>query len=567
MPDKGLSTGLLGEGSGEGASEGASDRAAGGRILGLEELLAWRGELARRGRRLVQCHGCFDIVHPGHVRHLRWARAQGDALLVTVTGDRGVGKGAGRPLIPEELRAENLAALDVVDAVHVVREPTALGILRAVRPDIYVKGREYEANNDPRFEAERQAVRDAGGRVVFSSGDVVFSSSALIEALDSGLDGATSALASLVRRPGLSASRLGLVLDAARGARVLVVGEAVREVYRLCESPEVAEREAAMTLRPVEERRFDAGAAGVARHLAAMGCRPTLLTCAPEGEAGRGLRARLAGDGVELVSLADAGEPMELEHFLVGAHKALSVDRRTPLTLDTALRDGLVSRAEQLASQGLEAAVVVDHGLGLLPGPVVGGVCEAVRPRAGVLAAQAPARGGRLLAARGADVLCPSEADLRRSVGNNAGGLTAAAWAALEASGAKGAIVSLGAEGLVAFDRLETPVLGEGDGWPARLRAEAVPSLAPVPLDPAGSQGALLAAATAALAGQRRLDDNHAGAMLAAAVFAAAAEAVASQRLGHAAVSAADLRRTLARLHGAHLVYREPDATPTRAAS
>ena len=136
------------------------------------------------GRRVVQCHGCFDIVHPGHVRRLRWARAQADALLITITSDRGINKGPGRRLIPHDLRAENLASLDTVDAVHIVHEPTAEGILKAAEPDIYVRGREYETNDDPRFAAERDTVQSAGGRVVFSSGNIVFSSSALIAALE-----------------------------------------------------------------------------------------------------------------------------------------------------------------------------------------------------------------------------------------------------------------------------------------------------------------------------------------------------------------------------------------------
>ena len=105
------------------------------------------------GKRLIQCHGCFDIVHPGHIRHLRQARSLGDALLVSITGDEEMRKGTGRPLIPQELRAENLAALDCVDFVYIEPRPTALELLREVRPDIYVKGREYENNNDPRFQA------------------------------------------------------------------------------------------------------------------------------------------------------------------------------------------------------------------------------------------------------------------------------------------------------------------------------------------------------------------------------------------------------------------------------
>ncbi|MBY0261818.1 MAG: adenylyltransferase/cytidyltransferase family protein, partial [Phycisphaerales bacterium] len=157
---------------------------AAAKVVTHEQLLARRAEARAQGRKLVQCHGCFDIVHPGHLRHLRYARAQGDLLLVTITGDSMISKGSGRPLIPQELRAENLAALDCVDLVYIEPRPTAAELLGEVRPDVYVKGREYERNQDPRFKAEQEIVMRHGGRVVFSSGDVVFSSTALIAALE-----------------------------------------------------------------------------------------------------------------------------------------------------------------------------------------------------------------------------------------------------------------------------------------------------------------------------------------------------------------------------------------------
>ncbi len=131
----------------------------------------------RDGRTVVLCHGCFDIVHPGHVRHLQHAARLGDCLVVSITGDSMMNKGAGRPLIPQELRAENLAALDCVDWVVVHQAPTAVDLLRALRPDVYVKGREYEVSSDPQFQAEKDVVEGYGGRLVFTSGDVVFSSS------------------------------------------------------------------------------------------------------------------------------------------------------------------------------------------------------------------------------------------------------------------------------------------------------------------------------------------------------------------------------------------------------
>jgi rfaE bifunctional protein nucleotidyltransferase chain/domain len=150
------------------------------KICSLAQLLEFRRAAAANRQTVVHCHGCFDIVHPGHIQYLQFARSLGDALIVTVSADPQVNKGINRPLIPDDLRAGSLAALECVDRVYVNPHPTAVEVLDALKPDIYVKGREYEENQDPRFLAERDTVTRNGGRVIFSSGDVIYSSTALI---------------------------------------------------------------------------------------------------------------------------------------------------------------------------------------------------------------------------------------------------------------------------------------------------------------------------------------------------------------------------------------------------
>ena len=136
------------------------------------------------GARLIHCHGCFDVVHPGHVRYLQSAGSHGDVLIVSLTGDDAIEKSDGtRPYIPQEYRAENLAALEFVDHVVVADGPTAEPVIEAMRPHLYIKGQEYEHSCDPRFLAERRLVERCGGRVMFSSGDVVFSSTTILDGM------------------------------------------------------------------------------------------------------------------------------------------------------------------------------------------------------------------------------------------------------------------------------------------------------------------------------------------------------------------------------------------------
>ena len=135
------------------------------KILSLRQFLAERKRLKRAGKKLVMTNGCFDLLHPGHVYYLSRAKKLGDKLLVALNSDCSVRalKGSERPLRNEKDRATMLAALESVDYVVVFRETTAEKILKAVRPDIYVKGGDYTPESLHRGEVT--AVQDKGGRI------------------------------------------------------------------------------------------------------------------------------------------------------------------------------------------------------------------------------------------------------------------------------------------------------------------------------------------------------------------------------------------------------------------
>ena len=126
----------------------------------VEDRRTWR----REGRRVVLTNGCFDLLHPGHVALLEAARAQGDVLVVAINSDRSVGrmKGEGRPLVPEAERAETLLALEPVDRVVVYDEPTPLEVVKALVPDVLVKGADWAEDAI----VGREEVEASGGRVV-----------------------------------------------------------------------------------------------------------------------------------------------------------------------------------------------------------------------------------------------------------------------------------------------------------------------------------------------------------------------------------------------------------------
>ncbi len=149
------------------------------KIKTIDELAQISAQARRAGRKVVLAHGVFDLLHVGHKRHLDIGRKNGDVLIVTITTDKHVNKGPGRPVFSEKLRAEMLAGLAAVDYVGISPNPSAEYIIEKLHPDVYLKGSEYSAEESDvtgRIVTERMAVEKYGGRIVFTD-DITFSSS------------------------------------------------------------------------------------------------------------------------------------------------------------------------------------------------------------------------------------------------------------------------------------------------------------------------------------------------------------------------------------------------------
>src|SRR5688572_1357380 len=151
------------------------------KIKTVEELKALLGKRPRR-KRVIMCHGVFDVVHPGHVRHLLYAKTKADVLVASITADRHISKGQHRPHVPQDLRALNLAAFEMIDYVIIDKNPTPIENISRLQPDFFAKGYEYTAGAlPPRTQEEVETLRGYGGEIIFTPGDIVYSSTRLID--------------------------------------------------------------------------------------------------------------------------------------------------------------------------------------------------------------------------------------------------------------------------------------------------------------------------------------------------------------------------------------------------
>jgi rfaE bifunctional protein nucleotidyltransferase chain/domain len=250
------------------------------KIRSIEEIAAIAQSHRERGQVVVQAHGTFDLVHLGHVRHLEVARQLGDVLIVTLTADRFVNKGPGRPVFNEAIRAEMLATLEYVDWVAVSETPDAVRAISAIRPNFYVTGRDYlnpEGDVTGKIVLEREAVEAHGGQIHFTD-EVEFSSTELINRHFNIFEPCVRDHLHMLRSNGGLAEVLELI-ERVRDFRVVLVGDAIIDEYLYTLPMGKPPKESLIATRFQNREMFAGGVFAAANHVAAFCKEVEVITC------------------------------------------------------------------------------------------------------------------------------------------------------------------------------------------------------------------------------------------------------------------------------------------------
>ncbi len=238
------------------------------KIKDLTELADILNTIKKSGKKIVHCHGVFDLLHIGHIRHFRHAKALGDILVATLTPDRHVNKGPQRPAFTEELRAEAIAALDCVDYVSINKWPAAVETIQLLKPDIYAKGSDYEnPQNDltGKIIDEKHAVESIGGMIIYTE-DITYSSSSLINKyLPVFSKEVSEYLEEFSTRH--SSSEIIDCLKNLRPIKALVVGETIIDEYHYCSQIGKSNKEPILATQYVSTEKFAGGILAAANHV------------------------------------------------------------------------------------------------------------------------------------------------------------------------------------------------------------------------------------------------------------------------------------------------------------
>jgi rfaE bifunctional protein kinase chain/domain len=487
------------------------------KIKTRDELLAILGPYPR-DRTVVMCHGTFDLVHPGHIRHLMYAKSKGDVLVASLTSDAHIAKANYRPFVPQELRAMNLAALEAVDYVIVDEQPTPLDNIAFLQPDFFAKGYEYsESGVHPRTREEMTVLGTYGGEILFTPGDVVFSSSRFIEEHPPNLS--FEKLHVLLDSEGIGFDDLREGLAACRGRRVHVLGDTIVDTYVFC-TPigSSASKTPTISLKHEQEIDYAGGAAVVARHLQAAGAQVTFSTVLGDDDAARFVRSEMESSGVRLLAAEDPTRPTTRKaNFIAGGYRLLKVDHVDNRSISDRILELFRSDLE-----GSDADVVVfsDFRHGVFSRETIPQLSAAIRDGAFRVAdSQVASRWGNILDFAGFDLITPNEREARFALADQDSVVRPLALELYRRAGCGILILKLGERGIIAYREASDEV-----------RAFfTVDSFADPVVDPVGAGDALLAYSSLAL--------RATGSSVIASVLGAVAAGIACEHEGNTPVT------------------------------
>ena len=344
------------------------------KILQLDLLSKTIINLKEGGARIVMCHGVFDLVHPGHIKHFRAAKKEGDCLIVTVTSDQYASKSPGRPIFNERLRAESLAAVEMIDYVAISDSPTAIDVILKLEPDVYVKGDEYaDVKNDltGKIVEEKNAVASVGGQIHFTAAET-YSSSSLINSQFKLLPAATEEWLGEFRKT-YSAQDVLAGFDKISECNALVIGEAIIDEYVFCDALGKSAKDPILAFKYGSTETYSGGSLAVANHMAGFIKNVGLLTVLGEEKSREGFILNSLRDNVQANFVMGPRAPTIHKRRFIDRHsgtKSFELYEMVDQPLSKGVESEILRKLKAIISD-YDMVVVTDYGHGMLTPAII----------------------------------------------------------------------------------------------------------------------------------------------------------------------------------------------------
>ena len=501
------------------------------KIVSLEELARVSAEAASRGQRRVLCHGKFEVMHPGHMRHLEWSRQQGDLLFVTLCEDCDEWTSN----VSLEARLEYVAALYMVDYVAPVPCMEATQSVAELKPEVLVRGQEFQTLRRRTAGRERAELANYGGELLFSAG--LGGYSVLGSEDRSGpIPGSAAAVSQMVERRGINFAHLDEILSHFPGLKVAVIGDSILDEYVFCDALGMSAEDPVIVVRPRKSNRYIGGAAIVAEHAQALGAQCHLFSVVGDDEGAEFVSNYATTSNVEYHLLRDPTRPTTIkQRFIAGGKKLLRVSYVEESPVSDDLSEQLVDSFSAVLDD-LDLVIFSDFSYGANSPIVVQQVSQLAHQRSTLITAdvQCSSQIATITKYKNVNLATPTEREARMSLWDMESSLAQIGQDLLRKTHDRDLIIKLGENGLLILH-------GKWRGEQlVDIDTEYLSSFADDVNDPMGAGDALLAASSLALAAG--------GNIFEASLLGNVAAALEVSQVGNVPVTRAKLERKLTRL-------------------
>jgi rfaE bifunctional protein kinase chain/domain len=475
-----------------------------------------------KNKKIVLCHGVFDVVHPGHIRHLAFAKTKADILVVSVTHDKFVSKGVYRPHVPHYLRAANLAAFEMVDYVVIDNHEFSHNIIKDLKPNYFAKGFEYSSKNFKATEEESKIIEKYGGKMIFTPGDVVYSSSKFLESQEPSIK--FEKLLVYMKVGKLTFKNLKKNIQDFKKFKLLVVGDTIIDKFTYTNLVGGQTKTPTFSVVKKNEIDFTGGAAIVAKHIKSTGAEVTFATLAGNDLYKNYLIQEMKDNKINLELVIDKSRPTTIKNVIINnGYRLLKID-----TLD----NSPVNKNELLKFKNIikkftgHSVIFSDFRHGIFNKETIGVLAESINNNVFKVAdTQVASRWGNIADFKNFDLITPNEKEARFSLADQDSTVNKLTEELYELSGYKNIILKLGPKGIFSVDRTNQK-LDKHQGFSLDAFAENI-------IDPVGSGDALLSYSTLAMLCTSNL--------LASSIIGSFAAACACEKEGNVTVTPEDV--------------------------
>ena len=441
---------------------------------------------------MVLCHGHFNIIHPGHIRFLDYARQQGTKLLVSIQGDSSLLNSERKHHFSEAERAAGVASIQTVDQVVLLGEGNLEKLIKILNPTVLVLGKEFEYERNDQVSGAVLQLKKQGGKILYHAGETHYASSDLLhDNLPDLHEKQTTLFKQACNQQKLKLDELLECIDKFKNASLLVIGDTIVDQYVACDALGMSAEAPVVVVRELDTREYAGGAAIVAMHSRALGADSRYLSVVGQDKNAAIAAKELERLNVKHILVEDNSRPTTFKiRYLVNNQKMFRVSRMKEHSIPRKVEDQIIKEIKASVNY-VQGILISDFVYGVITPRVLKTITQLAAKHHLLVFGdlQCSSQVGNVSKFKNFYLLCPTERESRIALGAQDEGLEWVANTLMKKTNIRNLVMKLGRDGLITYE--------EGDD--GFINRQHFPALNPSPVDVVGAGDSLLAALSVAI--------------------------------------------------------------------